>query len=192
MQSVLHRLPLPFRFPHLFPFLSDAMRDVPDAPLPPSIALAAIVHGSSRLRALLLLAGLVHAGAALFILMGGRNFAWPWLLAGACGVASTLCAAAACAPFKVRRIDISKAGALALTVQHKQPESSRAVRLLPGSLLWEQLLVLRLGSIDEGAAREQTVLVFPDSLSRESFRALAVALRAIAGRGSVIDAKKIL
>jgi hypothetical protein len=66
------------------------------------------------------------------------------------------------------------------------------VRLLPGSLLWEQLLVLRLGSIDEGAAREQTVLVFPDSLSRESFRALAVALRAIAGRGSVIDAKKIL
>jgi toxin CptA len=168
------------------------MRDVQDAAVPQSIAFSAALHGSWRLRAWVVLAALVHAGGAVFVLAGGRNFAWPWLLAAAGIMASVLCAAVACRPFKVRQIDISKAGAVALTVQQKQPESSRAVRLLPGSLLWEQLLVLRLGSIDEGAAREFIVLVFPDSLSRESFRALAVALRAIAGRSGAVDAKKIL
>ena len=167
------------------------MRDVPDAALPPAISLSVQIAPSRRLRALLFLAALVYGGAACSILSGALDVAWPWLLASANGVAAVLCAGAAAQPLKVRRIDISKAGAVRLTVQQKLLDSGRAVRLLPGSLLWGQLLVLRLGSIDDAATPPQTVLVLPDSLEREAFRALAVAMRAIAGHSSADDAQKI-
>lgn len=162
------------------------MRDVPDADLPPSIALAVLIRPSRRLRALLLFAALAHAGAAAVVALFAQDFSWPWLLAMASGAAVALCTAAACQRPNLRRIDISKAGALYLTVQQKLPESACAVRLLPGSLLWQQLLVLRLASVDAAAA-VHTVLVFRDSTSCASFRALSVALRAIAGRGSAGD-----
>jgi hypothetical protein len=161
------------------------MPAVHDAALPPSIALTVLVHPSLRLRLVLVLAALVHAGAALFILANAAGFGAPWLLAGACCVAAALSTLAAVQPLKTRLIDISKAGAVRLTVQHKQPETARAVRLLPGSLLWANLLVLRLGGIDDAAVRVHTVLVFPDSVGGESFRALAVAMRATSGRGRV-------
>lgn len=167
------------------------MRDVHDAALPPSIALAVLIHPSRRLRALLLLAASGHAATAVIVLFAAQYVAVPWLLASASGMAAALCTAAACRRWNVRRIDISKTGMLHLTVQQKLPGTGRAVRLLPGSLLWERLLVLRLGSIDDGAAPVQSVLVLRDSTSRASFRALSVALRAIAGRSGAVDASKI-
>ena len=167
------------------------MRAVHAAVLPPSIALTVLVRPSRRLRALLYCAALVHASAGLLILFTAQHVAAPWLLAAACGAAAILCAGAAGQPLKVRQIDISKVGGLRLTVQQKLPEDGRAVRLLPGSLLWGQLLVLRFGSIDDAAERVQTVLVLPDSTDRASGRALAVAMRAIAGRSSAGDVQKI-
>jgi len=164
---------------------------MPADALPPSIALAVLVRPSRRLRALLWLAALVHAGAAWWIWSDRLHFMAPWLLAAACGVAATLCAAAAAQPLNVRRIDISKAGGLRLTVQQKLPEHSRAVRLLPGSLLWGRLLVLRLGSIDDATIPVQTVLVLPDSTDGATMRALVVAMRAIAGRNGPGDVEKI-
>ena len=164
---------------------------MPVAALPPSIALAVLVKPSRRLRALLWAAALVHAGTAWHIVGAGQYFAAPWVWAAGCGVAAALCAAAACQPLKVRRIDISKAGGLRLTVQQKQPEPARAVRLLPGSLLLRQLLVLRFASIDDTARPVQTVLVLPDSTDRATLRALTVAMRAIAGRNDACNVQKI-
>jgi len=168
------------------------MRAVPAAALPPSIALAVLVRPSLRLRMLLASAALVHAVAAFFILSNGCSLAAPRLLGGACCVASALCMLAAVQPLKMRLIDISKAGALRLTVQQKLPCNGRAVRLLPGSLLWGRVLVLRFGGIDDAAVPVQTLMVFPDSTEPESFRALAVAMRALAGRNRAGDVQKIL
>ena len=159
--------------------------------MPPSIALVVRIVPSRRLRALLAAMALAHAGTGWSILAAPDNFAVPWLLAGVCGVAAALCAAAAAQPLKVRQIDISKAGALRLTVQQKLPEGGRAVRLLPGSLLWGRLLVLRLGCIDDAAVPVQTVLVLPDSTDRASLRALVVAMRAIAARVDAGNVQKI-
>jgi hypothetical protein len=167
------------------------MRAVHAAALPPSIALVVRIAPSRRLRLLLWLVALVHAGAAWTILAASANFALPWLLGGACGTVALLCVAAATQPLNVRQIDISKAGALRLTVQQKLPDDGRAVRLLPGSLLWGRLLVLRLESIDDAAVPVQTVIVLPDSTDRASLRALVVAMRAIAGQGGAGDVQKI-
>jgi hypothetical protein len=167
------------------------MRAVHAAALPPSIALTVRIVPSRRVRVLLVVAALTHACTAWSILSAPDNFAAPWLLGGICGVAATLCAAAAAQPLKVRQIDISKAGALRLTVQQKLPEDGRAMRLLPGSLLWGRLLVLRLESIDDAAVPVQTVLVLPDSTDRASLRALVVAMRAIAGQVETGDVQKI-
>jgi hypothetical protein len=164
---------------------------MPHAALPPSIALAVLVTPSRRLRALLWLVALVHAGTAWHILSNAHNFAAPLLLAACCGVAAALCVAAGSQPLKVRRIDISKAGAVRLTVQHKLPGPGCAVRLMPGSLLLARLLVLRLASIDNATVSVQTVLVLPDSTDRASLRALVVAMRAIAGRNGACDVQKI-
>lgn len=167
------------------------MRDVLDVVLPPSIALVVRIAPSRRLRALLLLAACMHAGAAALILSPQQNFALPWWCAAACCAAAALCLVAALQPLNVRQIDLSKAGALRLTVQQKQPANGRAVRLLPGSVLWERLLVLRLASADGAPFPVQTVLVLPDSTGRDAFRALTVALRAIAGRGESDEGKNI-
>jgi hypothetical protein len=164
---------------------------MPAAALPPSIALTVLVRPSRRLRALLWLVALLHAAAAWRILAGEQNFAVPMLLAACCCGAATLFAVAACQPRKVRRIDISKAGALRLTVQQKLPGPGRAVRLMPGSLLSGRLLVLRLASIDDPTLPVQTVLVLPDSTDRASLRALAVAMRAVAGRNGACNVQKI-
>jgi hypothetical protein len=167
------------------------MRAVYAAALPPSIALVVRIAPSRRLRALLWVVALAHAGVACAILAASANFAVPWLLGSASGAVALLCVAAATQPLNVRQIDISKAGALRLTVQQKLPEGGRAVRLLPGSLLWGRLLVLRLESIDDAAVPVQTVLVLPDSTDRASLRALVVAMRAIAGQSGAGDVQKI-
>lgn len=166
------------------------MPDVHDADLPPSIALTVLVRPSRRLRGLLLLAALLDAGAAFALLSDAATSAWSPFLAAACCGAAALCAAAAGQRRNARQIDISKAGELHLTVQQNLPENGRAVRLLPGSLLWGRLLVLRLGSVDNTAFPVQTVVILPDSMEPDLFRALAVALRAIVARSGPADGKK--
>jgi hypothetical protein len=172
------------------------MHPVPDALLPSeralSIALTAIIAPSRRLRALLWLAALVHAGTAAFLHIYAARFALPWLLVTSCCFAAALCTAAALRPVKVRQIDISKTGALRLTVQQNLPDRGHAARLLPGSVLWGWLLVLRISSIDDATSPVQTVLVLPDSTDPETFRALVVAMGSIAGRDSAAAMQKIL
>lgn len=160
------------------------MRAIEHAVLPATIALSVQIAPSRRLRLLLYGAALVHAGSACAMFSNLLDVAFPSLLAGASGIAALLCARAAARPRTMRQIDISKAGALRLTVQQELPPGGRAVRLLRGSLLWGKLLVLRFDSIDAGPMAPQTVVVLPDSTAPEAFRKLSVALRAIAGHSA--------
>jgi len=54
-----------------------------------------------------------------------------------------------------------------------------AVSLLPGSLLWPQLMLLRLGDANGAAC---TVPVLRDSLGPDEYRCLRVALGALEGQ----------
>ena len=87
---------------------------------------------------------------------------------------------------KTHQIDVSGTGALRLTVQQKVgagpvAATSLAVSLLPGSLLWPQLMLLRLADAD-GAT--YTVLVLRDSLAPTEYRSLRVALGNSHGPGT--------
>lgn len=82
-----------------------------------------------------------------------------------------------------RRIDISGLGEIRLTVQQSLgavPARADVLQLLPGSTIWQHSLLLLLGT--PGRKRITVLRIWPDSVSREQFRALSVALRAIAGR----------
>ena len=75
-----------------------------------------------------------------------------------------------------RRLDVLGVGTLALTVQQGAgPPRRFPVRLLAGSTLWPDVLVLRL----RGAP---PLVLMPDSVPPGEFRRLGMALRAVAGR----------
>jgi hypothetical protein len=106
-------------------------------------------------------------------------------------VAAALLCAGLCvvhAAWRVRvmnRIDISGLGQLRLAVQQDvgmEADRGLPVRLLPGSTLWPRLLLLRLGAATGTAGPAcRCVVVLPDSVAPDAFRALAVALGGTAG-----------
>jgi hypothetical protein len=159
-----------------------------------SIAVSAVVAPSRRLRLLLAVYGVANLAAALAVglLLPGRFQAAPVcalfflvagvLLLGGCRRAT-----------KTRRIDISGVGQVRLTVQQGMRTSDAAagvpaagepagvpVALMAGSTVWPQLMLLRLRA-DSGAVVALPVL--RDSVAPPVFRALAVAVGAIGGRG---------
>ena len=150
-----------------------------------SIAISALVVPSRSLRLALAVYALANLGAA-------------WICAAV--LPERLAFSSVCALFfliaalfllhgctrrdKTHRIDVSGTGALRLTVQQKlgtgpAAATDIAVSLLPGSLLWAQLMLLRLGDAD-GAVH--TVPVLRDSLRPFEYRRLRVALGALDGR----------
>jgi toxin CptA len=153
-----------------------------------SIAISAVVRPSRMARVLLLawtLAQLAAAVAVVFLPM--RADAGPWLAALLAGAGLTLAAAAARTP-KTHRIDISGAGELRVTVQQGMRAPRPVARLadgnahaaplllLPGSVLWPGLMLLRLGA-DGGKPR--ILPIWRDSVDGGAWRALAVALGVI-------------
>lgn len=95
-----------------------------------------------------------------------------------------------------RRLDISGLGQVRLTVQREmRPEERSAgtclanspldglqeagelVTLLPGAIVWPHCMVLHVCSVDSATA---WLIFLPDSMKRSDFRALAVAVRALA------------
>jgi toxin CptA len=160
-----------------------------------SIAVSAFVRPSCTARCLLAGWGLAQCAAAWAV-----GWALPLRFAGAVPIASLLAAAGlilggmALRRPKTHRIDISGTGELRVTVQQDLrvprpvrhapdgdvPGSDGApLALLSGSVLWPGLMVLRLG----GAKRGLPVWlpIWRDSLDREAWRTLAVAL-AVVGR----------
>lgn len=112
---------------------------------------------------------------------------------------------AALARATVQRIDISGPGQLRLTVQQgvrRDESTTLPARLLPGSTLWPRLMLLGLETADDESAgsadactggrlawrlpgrrgpARRSVVILPDSLPPEAFRALVVALGAGSG-----------
>ena len=153
-----------------------------------SIAVSTVVRPSRIHRILLGAAGLALFAAAFAVALPASarfpaNFLQAAILAGAGAVLMHAGSVSA----KTHRIDISGTGEMVLTVQQGlrmlgagAAESAAAVALLPGSVVWPPLMLLRL----EGPGAQVHVLpVWRDSVEPEAWRALAVAILAIARRG---------
>ena len=150
-----------------------------------SIAISAFVAPSRRLRLALGVAALVHLGAAIVIagvVSEHLAFAFPCALFFLLAAAYLLHGCTSLT--KTHRIDVSGTGAVRLTVQQKvgagtAVDAAAAVTLLPGSLFWPQMMLLRLG---DAGGRQWVVPVLRDSLAPDEYRALRVAFGTLCGR----------
>lgn len=146
-----------------------------------SIAVSAVIVPSRRLRWLLAAfsAALCAAAVAVGWLLPAR-FAFGAVVASAPLFAALLvgysCAVLPAAA-TARRIDISGVGQLRVTVQQDMSGNGAAVLLLPGATVWPCCMLLRL-RFDNGPVRP--LLLLPDSVGPGQYRALAVAVRALA------------
>jgi toxin CptA len=157
------------------------------------IAVSAIVKPSRVHRSLLIGAGLSLFAAALAVgvftsVRFHAAFLQAVLLAGAAAVLMHAGSGGA----KTHRIDISGTGEVVLTVQQglhetsvsdpaKPADDAAGVALLPGSVVWPALMLLRLDSPGAGV---RVLPVWRDSVESGAWRALAVAVLAIGRRGN--------
>ena len=148
-----------------------------------SIAVSAIVGPSRIHRCLLAGAGLCLFAAALAVgFFASEHFHFSTFQALILAGASAVLMHAGSRRAKTHRIDISGTGEVVLTVQQGlRGPSATAVTLLPGSVVWLPLMLLRLQP--EGAgARVQVLPVWRDSVGPGVWRALTVAVLATGRR----------
>lgn len=128
--------------------------------------------------------GLALLAAACAVAWGASGrYAWAPAQAAILALAGGLLLASAMHPAKMHRIDISGIGTLRVTVKQDVDGADAAPaagvasaapqRLLPGSVVWPVLIVLRYAAPGERAA---TLLIGKDSVDAATWRALAVAL----------------
>lgn len=148
-----------------------------------SIAVSAVVGPSRIHRCLLAGAGLSLFAAALAVgFLAPAHFRWCMFQVLALALAGAVLMHAGSAGAKTHRIDISGTGAVVLTVQQGlRGPSATAVTLLPGSVVWPPLMLLRLRP-EVAGARVQVLPVWRDSVGPWAWRALAVAVLAIGRR----------
>ena len=158
-----------------------------------SIAVSAIVRPSRVHRCLLFGAGLSLFAAALVVgLSAPARFHASFLQAAILAGAGAVLMHAGSVRAKTHRIDISGTGEMVLTVQQElrmlgagAEDGAAAVVLLPGSVVWPPLMLLRL---EDPGKRVHVLPVWRDSVEPGAWRALAVAVLAI-GRRTGKDAK---
>jgi toxin CptA len=142
------------------------------------IAVSAIVGPSRVQRCLLLGAGLSLFAAALAVgIFAPMNFHAATFQAVALAASATVLMHAGSGRPKTHRIDISGTGEVVLTVQQglRGPNmASSTVTLLPGSVVWPPLMLLRLQTPGAGV---HVLPVWRDSVEPFAWRALAVAVR---------------
>lgn len=80
---------------------------------------------------------------------------------------------------QIRLAETGDTGPCAAANRPYLKKNGQVVHLLPSSTLWRRMLLLRLRT---GSGRIITVPIMPDSVSRDSFRALSVACRWILSR----------
>jgi toxin CptA len=160
------------------------------------IAVSAIVRPSRVHRCVVVGAGLSLFAAALAVgLFAPRHFHANHLQAAVLAAAGAALMHAGWGGAKTHRIDISGTGGVALTVQQglrepiAAPPSEAGVTLLPGSVLWPFLMVLRFRDC---AARTHVLPIWRDSVGPDAWRLLAVAVQAIGRRGELIAAGQLL
>jgi toxin CptA len=170
-----------------------------------SIAVSAIVRPSRIHRSLLIGAGLSLFAAAYAVgVFTPARFHAAYLQGLLLAVAAAVLMHAGSGRAKTHRLDISGTGALVLTVQQglrsrnaapaggagpaEAAEGAVDVALLPGSVVWPPLMLLRLDSRGAGV---RVLTVWRDSVEPGVWRALAVAVLA-AGRIAAADAEEHL
>jgi hypothetical protein len=151
-----------------------------------SIAVSASVHPSRVLRFAVhsLCAGIVAIGC-LIGLGWAENFTFPAriVIVGLSVLSASLASFHFHRQQKTVHIDISSIGNIRLhqldAIQNRVGEEDSVFRLMPGSTLWANLMLLNLRSEN---GQIMTLPILPDSVSTQEFRALSVALRWIAAR----------
>lgn len=157
-----------------------------------SIAVSADIKPS---RLLLILAAAVAIAVAVigiifaFALIGQLSFAVRWSVSASCIAAATLAIWGILRSRKAVWLHISGTGQIRL-VEHQAVVQTKAgslvmtgglAQLLAGSTIWPNLLLLRL-RLENGRVR--TIPVLPDSVSKETYRALQVACRWVASHNN--------
>jgi toxin CptA len=148
-----------------------------------SIAVSAIVGPSRIHRCLLAGAGLSLFVAAFAVGVSAfARFHFALLQALFLAAAGAALMHAGSGRAKTHRFDISGTGVVVRTVQQGLRErSAAAVTLLPGSVVWPPLMLLRLGVSGTGG-RVQVLPVWRDSVAPGAWRSLAVAVLALGRR----------
>jgi toxin CptA len=147
-----------------------------------SIAVSALVRPSHIQRLVWGGCGLAFLASALAVgLASPAHVRFAPLVATALVVAGSAVLGAAVTHPKTHRIDISGTGDLRVTVQQNVglPTAANAV-LLPGSVIWPMLMVLRHAAPGTGP---RVLCVWRDSVDAAAWRALAVALAVVGRRG---------
>lgn len=152
-----------------------------------SIAVSALVRPSRIQRVVWGGCGLAQCAAALAVgLLAPGRFLWPPWVALALAAAGIAVLAAAAARAKTHQIDISGTGDLRVTVQQDvggrdgSGEPGGHAALLPGSVIWPMLMLLRYAAPGTGP---RTLAVWRDSVDAATWRALAVALAVVGRQG---------
>ena len=161
-----------------------------------SIAVSAFVRPSLIQRLVFGACGLAECASALAVeVMSPGVFLLAHFVALALAGAGLALLGAAAARPKTHRIDISGTGDLRVTVQQgvgcavgtraerHEPGADGKTVLLPGSVIWPMLMLLRHAAPGKGA---RVLPVWRDSVDAAAWRALAVAL-AVAGRRGHAD-----
>jgi toxin CptA len=148
-----------------------------------SIAVSALVRPSRIQRFVWGGCGLALLASALAIgLAAPAHVRLAPLVAVALAAAGSAVLGAAVLHPKTHRIDISGTGDMHVTVQQDVglPPAGNAV-LLPGSVIWPMLMVLRHAAPGTGP---RVLCVWRDSVDAAAWRALAVALAVVGRRGN--------
>ncbi len=163
-----------------------------------SIALSVQPSASRFLAALQLAMALVLLATAICLLQSADDPGFPFSLhhglAVVCAIASFALIVQPFRPKKALRIDVTGLGQIRLV--ETLPDAAagsiawsdavgEVVQLRQGSTLWPSLMVLRLQAV---SGRVTTLILLPDSLSDDAFRALSVACRWIAAKQANHDA----
>jgi toxin CptA len=146
-----------------------------------SIAVSALVRPSRIQRCVWGGCGLAQCAAALAVgLLAPERFLLTPVVALALACAGTAVLRAAAIRPKTHRIDISGTGDLRVTVQQGVSFGDGGAVLLPGSVIWPMLMLLRYAV---PGAEPQVLPVWRDSVDAAAWRALAVALAVVGRRG---------
>jgi len=149
-----------------------------------SIAVSVLVAPSRLLRACLGLFALVQAGAAAAVALMPERIGFAPLCAGFFLLAAGCLLHGCVSATKTHRIDVSGTGAMRVAVQQEMGADPVApdgivVTLLPGTLVWPRLMLLRLG---DGHGGTTVVPVLRDSVAAADYRALRVAVGSLCGQ----------
>ena len=165
-----------------------------------SIAISAQVMPSARLFVLVTLLAIVVASIGVLLIVGEIGH-FSSVIGTVLGLASVLMSIwgwlsyrRTCRPIRIMftgngQISISESAANTVTGVNAPFQAPVVAHLLSGSTLWAHLLLLRFRL---GSGQINSVVILPDCVPEDVFRALSVACRWIASRGRSEGSEKVI